>query len=68
MNSIRKSLRIPFGIPQPESLLKLGAKLIGTETELILKSRNVIPERLLNEGFKFKFSNIDFALKDLVEN
>jgi len=65
MKSIQKALGIPFGIPQPETLLKFGAKLIGTETELILKSRNVIPERLLNEGFKFKFTNINHATKNL---
>jgi len=65
MKSLRKSLGIPFGIPQPEVLLKLGAKIIGTETELILKSRNVIPERLLNEGFKFKFTNIYLAINNL---
>jgi len=66
MKSLRKSLGIPFGIPQPIALLKFGAKIIGTETELILKSRNVIPERLLNEGFKFKFENINLATKNLI--
>lgn len=65
MKSLRKSLRVAFGIPQSKILLKLGARIIGTETELILKSRNVIPKRLLNEGFSFKFPNIESAIKDL---
>lgn len=65
MDKMRKSLNIPFGISQPNALLKLGAKLIGTETELVLKSRNVIPEQLLKNSFKFKFTNIENALKNL---
>ncbi|NRA94220.1 MAG: TIGR01777 family protein [Psychroserpens sp.] len=66
MRSLRKILNIPFGIPQPESIVKLGAKLIGTEAELVLKSRNVIPTRLLKNGFRFKFTNIEIALSDLL--
>ena len=66
METLRKSLKVPFGISHPEWLLKLGAKLIGTETELVLKSRNVIPERLLKSGFKFNYSNIELALKSLI--
>ncbi|WP_083993890.1 DUF1731 domain-containing protein [Gelidibacter algens] len=46
----------------------MGAKLIGTETELILKSRNVIPKRLLDNGFKFKFKCIENALMNLLHN
>ncbi len=65
MKSLQKALGIPFGIPQPKLLLNLGTRFIGTETELILKSRNVIPERLLNEGFKFKFTKINLAIKNL---
>lgn len=67
MYELRNVLKIPFGIPQSESILKLGAKLIGTETELVLKSRNVIPKRLLNNNFKFKYNTINKALKDLTQ-
>jgi uncharacterized protein (TIGR01777 family) len=66
MTSFRKVMNIPFGLSHPEWLIKLGAKLIGTEPELVLKSRNVIPERLLNNGFKFLHSDIEIALDDLI--
>ena len=66
MQSLRTVLRIPFGINHPIWLLKFGAKLIGTETELVLKSRNVIPERLLENGFEFKYQDIESALKNLL--
>jgi uncharacterized protein (TIGR01777 family) len=65
MHFLRKSLSIPFGIPLPEYLLKLGAYLINTETELIIKSRRVIPTRLSEEGFTFTFPLIEEALTDL---
>lgn len=65
--NIRKALKIPFGIPQPAFLLKFGAILIGTETELILKSRYVISKRLKEEGFEFQFPTIDVCLKDLFQ-
>ncbi|MFD2915981.1 TIGR01777 family oxidoreductase [Psychroserpens luteus] len=68
MSSFRKVMHVPFGIPQPEWLIKFGAKLIGTEPELVLKSRNVIPERLLNSGFKFIHSDIEIALDDLINS
>ncbi|NQY05469.1 MAG: TIGR01777 family protein [Flavobacteriaceae bacterium] len=66
MSSLRNNMLIPFGINHPEWLLEVGALLIGTETELILKSRNVFPERLLEEGFNFNYQNIDHALKSLL--
>lgn len=62
MQKIRKSTRMPFGIPQPKWLLELGGKIIGTETELLLKSRNVYPERLLDQGFTFQHESIEEAL------
>ena len=62
---LRKTLGVPFGIPQPKFLLEFGAWLIGTETELILKSRYVISMRLPEEGFSYKFPTIDLCLKDI---
>lgn len=62
MKLIRKKMGIPFGIPQPKWILELGARLIGTETELLLKSRNVIPEKLEEAGFKFECSHIANSL------
>lgn len=65
MQKLRQQLRIPFGIPQPLPVLELGAWMMGTETELLLKSRNVYPERLLQEGFEFGFPKIEATLSDL---
>jgi uncharacterized protein len=55
------------GIPASEWMLEIGAMVARTETELILKSRRVIPRRLLNAGFEFHFPNWRAASKDLVE-
>lgn len=68
MQSLRKAIKIPFGIPQPKWLLNLGAKLIGTEPELVLKSRNVIPKRLTENGFIFLHSDIEIALENLLKD
>ena len=55
MKKLRDKLKIPFGIPSPVFLLEIGTLFLQTETELLLKSRNVYPERLLNYGFRFRF-------------
>jgi uncharacterized protein len=66
MHTLRKVLYVPFGIPAPEFAIRLGAKFIGTEPELILNSSNVIPKRLLDAGFTFKYSTPQQALTDLL--
>ena len=63
---IRNNMKVTIGLPSPAWLLKIGAVIINTETELILKSRWVVPERLLQSGFEFKYSSIDDALKDIL--
>ena len=65
MSELRKSLKMSIGIPSPKPILKIGAKIIGTETELVLKSRNVIPERLQENGFEFEFDTLEKAFKNL---
>jgi len=67
MKTFRKVIGIPFGIPSPKFILEIGAFFMQTESDLILKSRNVIPKNLLNMGFKFKYDTIETALKDLVD-
>tara|TARA_R110002049_G_scaffold6548_17_gene41190 strand:+ start:1319 stop:2239 length:921 start_codon:yes stop_codon:yes gene_type:complete len=67
MKTIRKQLNIPFGIPMGERILNIGARLINTETELILKSRNVIPKKLTDSGFNFEFKTLDSAIANLLE-
>ncbi|MEQ8808864.1 MAG: TIGR01777 family oxidoreductase, partial [Imperialibacter sp.] len=63
MKALRKAANRPVGLPMPEWLLHFGAWLINTETELILKSRRVVPGRLLESGFKFQHSTIEEALE-----
>ena len=46
-------------------MLELGAFLLRTETELIIKSRRVIPGRLHQAGFKFEFAKLEDAIRDL---
>lgn len=62
MQQLRTTLRVKFGLPTPTPLLKAGAFVIGTEPELILKSRNVHPQILLDHLFVFKYPLIKAAL------
>jgi NAD dependent epimerase/dehydratase family enzyme len=49
-------------------MLEIGAVVLRTETELILKSRRVVPQRLLEAGFDFKFAEWPSAGADLVKH
>ena len=66
MRILRKVARIPIGLPATRWMLELGAILLKTETELILKSRRVVPSRLLASGFKFQFPTWEQAAEDLM--
>lgn len=68
MTAFRKSLKMPFGLRLYPWMVKFGAFLKGTEAELILKSRQVIPERLLDKGFSFHFNKVDEALEEISLN
>lgn len=68
MRTIRRELGIPFGFPAFRWMTELGALVIRTETELILKSRWVIPERLSAAGFRFEFPQLDDALRNIIRN
>ena len=62
---LRKKLKIPFGLNATQWMLKIGAKFIKTESELLLKSRKVYPEKLLSLGFEFvtkEFSEFEVAI------
>ncbi|WLD93870.1 TIGR01777 family oxidoreductase [Alkalihalobacillus sp. AL-G] len=67
MQQLRKTMNRKIGLPSPKWLLEIGALLIRTETELILKSRWVIPERLEREGYNFKFKTIEEALQQILK-
>ena len=66
MQIIRKNYGMPIGLPAPQWLLEMGAIVIGTETELILKSRWVIPQRLLDSGFVFQYEKADLAVRSIL--
>ncbi|WP_121355143.1 TIGR01777 family oxidoreductase [Flavisolibacter nicotianae] len=66
MQLIRQTYGIPVGLPTPQWMLEIGAKLIGTETELVLKSRWVYPRRLLGEGFTFSFPEAEHAIHEIM--
>jgi len=66
MNALRATWGIRVGLPAPAWFLAMGAVIIGTEMELILKSRWVLPQRLLDAGYKFQFSNIENAFNDIL--
>jgi uncharacterized protein (TIGR01777 family) len=65
MLTLRKAWGTRFGLPATEWMLELGALLLRSETELILKSRRVIPTRLLQSGFSFQFPTWAEAARDL---
>jgi uncharacterized protein len=66
MRTLRNITGHKIGLPAFKWMLKIGARLIGTETELILKSRWVRPAKLLESGFQFKFPKVEDALRDVV--
>jgi len=66
MHALRSVLHVPFGIPAPEFVIRLGARLIGTEPELLLNSAYVVPKKLSEGGFKFSFPEINKALQNLL--
>lgn len=66
MHALRNVLHVPFGIPAPEFAIRVGARIIGTEPELLLNSAYVISKKLSEADFKFSFPEIDKALRDLL--
>jgi NAD dependent epimerase/dehydratase family enzyme len=66
MATLRRLTHHRIGLPAPAWLLRLGARMIGTETELILKSRWVMPTKLLDAGFRFQYERLEPALQDII--
>ena len=65
MKSLRESWGMPIGLPATKWMLEIGTFLMGSETELVLKSRRVVPTRLLESGFEFQFPDWSTASQDL---
>ena len=67
MKTLRDAWGIGVGLPAAEWMLEVGAWFLRTETELILKSRRVVPSRLLESGFTFQYPTWAQAARDLCE-
>jgi len=67
MKSIRKALGMPIGLPAPSLGIKIGATLMGIESDLILKGLSVYPKVLVDAGFQFKYAQIDEALAAILK-
>lgn len=67
MKLLRTKMNVHLSLPSPKWLLEIGAALIRTETELVLKSRWVIPERLEREGYTFTFNTLNNTLQNILE-
>jgi len=68
MKTLRQITKNKIGLPAPVFLLEAGAFLIGTETELMLKSRWVIATRAMKEGFEFKYKLLNHALENIISH
>jgi len=66
MRSLRKKMKIPFGLNAPVWQLEVASIFLKTETELLLKSRNVYPEKLIKNDFEFMYPTVEKAFEDLL--
>jgi len=65
MRALRAAWRIPVGLPATRWMVEAGALAMRTESELVLKSRRVVPARLMGSGFEFQFPDWPAAARDL---
>lgn len=65
MRALRRAWGVRIGLPATAWMLEIGAVFLRTETELILKSRQVVPGVLLKHGFRFEFPAWSAAAEDL---
>jgi hypothetical protein len=66
MAALRDAWDMPNGLPAPAPLITVAAIFLRTEPELLLKSRRVVPGRMLDAGFEFRFPAWAQAAEDLV--
>jgi uncharacterized protein (TIGR01777 family) len=66
LSALREAWGARFAIPNPQWLIEIGTFFLRTESELVLKSRRVVPGRLLAAGFPFVFPEWPPAARDLV--
>lgn len=65
MKEIRKAWGVPIGLPALAWMMEIGAVFLKTETELVLKSRRVVPKRLLDAGYEFEYGDWPEAVGEL---
>jgi uncharacterized protein (TIGR01777 family) len=65
MSQLREASGVSFGLPATKLMLEIGAVFMKTETELILKSRRVVPKKLLDAGFDFELETWQKAARNL---
>ncbi|MFD8595083.1 TIGR01777 family oxidoreductase [Kitasatospora sp. NPDC059646] len=63
--ALRRAHRTPLGLPATRWMAELGALALRTDTELLLKSRRVVPGRLLAAGFSFDYPDFPYAAHEL---
>ena len=66
MATLRSAWGARVGLPATRWMVEIGAFLMGTDSELLLKSRRVIPGRLCEAGFTFEFPEWPAAARDLI--
>jgi uncharacterized protein (TIGR01777 family) len=66
LRAARRAMGQPIGLPASRWMLEVGALIRGTETELLLKSRRVVPGKLLESGFTFRYERCLDAVTAIV--
>ncbi len=67
MKTLRQAAGVPIGLPATPLMIEIGTRVLRTESELVLKSRRVVPGRLLDAGFEFAFDDWAKAADNLVD-
>ncbi|MBS1675732.1 MAG: DUF1731 domain-containing protein [Actinobacteria bacterium] len=65
MAALRRGVGVPFGMPTPRFLLEPAMAVLRTESELLLKSRWVVPQVLEDAGFSFAYPQLDSAVREI---
>ena len=65
MRAFREAIGMPLGLPATDTMLEIGACMLRTESELVTKSRWVVPTRLKDGGFRWRYEKVSSAVADL---
>ena len=66
MAALRRAVHAPVGLPTPRWLLEPGLLVLRQESELVLKSRWAVPQKLLDAGFRFRWTRLPEAVQQLL--